>query len=79
MPYGYYEFVRVFAFVVFIYLAYKSKQEKSDFLLVLHSIGALLFNPIFTVALGRDIWRIVDVIYAILLVYSIIKERLKSV
>ena len=38
-------------------------------------ISALLVQPFFKVALGRDIWNIVDVMWAVILVVSIFKKK----
>ena len=38
-------------------------------------ISALLVQPFFKVAIGREIWNIVDVIWAVILLVSIIKKK----
>lgn len=77
MPYGFYNLVRFVAMLGFGYLAYdyyKSGQEKFTFV-----FGALLlmFQPFFKIALGRDLWNVVDVIVAVGLIYLLIKEYKK--
>jgi len=78
MPYGYYQLVRVVSFVGFIYLGIKNYQSQRYLLVVAFSIGALLFNPFFKIALGRLIWNIVDVIYAVILIFSLYINRKTS-
>ena len=75
MPYGYYQLVRVVSFVGFVYLGIRNYHLKLYELVAAFSIGVILFNPFFTIVLGRLIWNIVDVIYAGLLFYSIYKTK----
>ena len=75
MPYGYYQLFRFTAMVVFFYLAY-AEQEKKEWMIV-WIVSGLLVQPFFKVALGRDIWNIVDVIWAVLLIVSVIKKLKK--
>ena len=37
--------------------------------------SAILINPIFKIALGRELWNIIDIIWAILLIASIFVNR----
>lgn len=70
-PYGYYQLVRFIALVGFSVLAYFSYQQKQNILLFFYAALAILFQPIFKIALGRNIWNIVDVLVAICLMGSI--------
>ncbi len=72
MPYGYYQLYRFIALGAFLYLAY-IEHENIGWLSI-WIISALLVQPFFKVALGRDIWNIVDVIFAVLLVISLKKK-----
>ena len=72
MPYGYYQLYRFIALGAFLYLAYTEQENKGW--LSIWIISALLVQPFFKVALGRDIWNIVDVIFAVLLVISVKKK-----
>ena len=71
--YGYYQFVRFVGMIGFLLLANFDKEDKP--ILVLWISSAILINPIFKIALGRTIWNIVDVIWAIILIVSLVKER----
>ena len=68
--YGYYELVRFLGMVVFGILAYDN-YEKNKTWFVIWLSSAILINPIFKIALGRELWNIVDIIWAILLIVSI--------
>jgi len=69
MPYGYYQLYRFIAMGIFFYLAY-AEQEKKGWMVV-WIISGLLVQPFFKVALGRDIWNIVDAIWVVMLIVSI--------
>jgi len=74
MPYGFYEFTRFAAFAGFGYLAYKGYTKESKDLTILYIFLAVLFQPFFKLALGREMWNIVDVLVAIFLTYRIYKN-----
>lgn len=74
MPYGYYEFVRFAAMVGFGYLAFESKKEGNDQGMWIYGALALLFQPFLKIALGREIWNVVDVIVGIGLLISLKKK-----
>ena len=75
MPYGFYEFVRFVALIAFGILAYQSKEKEDKTELIIFISLALLFQPLFKIALGRTLWNIVDVITAIYLLISIVKNK----
>jgi hypothetical protein len=78
MPYGFYELVRFIGLLGFGLLAYKASQKQDKTLSIVYVVLALLFQPFFKIALGRDIWNIVDVIVAIGLLISLyIKDNSK--
>jgi hypothetical protein len=72
MPFGYYQLYRVIALGGFIYLAYNDQESKEW--VTVWIISALLVQPFFKLALGRDIWNIVDVVWAGILSYSIKRD-----
>jgi len=77
MPYGYYEFVRFAGLVGFTILAYQANDQGKQGEVVLFAALALLFQPFFKIALGREIWNIVDVVVGIGLILSVFKTRRK--
>lgn len=74
MPYGYYQFVRVATFVIFAFLAFKAYQDKQTALVIIYAISSVLFNPIFKIALGRQIWQIIDVALAVTLCLTLLGD-----
>ena len=75
MPYGYYQLVRFLALGGFGFLAYQSYKDKQETQMLIYGSLALLFQPFFKVALGRELWNVVDVVVAIGLIFSILKNR----
>lgn len=79
MPYGYYELVRFLAMIGFALLAYYENTKKNDLFMIVFIALALLFQPFFKIALGRDLWNIIDVIVAVFLIYYyILTNKTKS-
>ena len=73
MPYGYYQLYRFLALGVFLYLAYE-EQDKKEWMIV-WLMSALLVQPIFKIALGREIWNLVDIAFALILIISAFKKE----
>lgn len=75
MPYGYYEFIRFAAMVSFAIMAYQYAEKDKGPLAMTFGVLALLFQPLFKIALGRAMWNVVDVVVAIGLVLLWFKEQ----
>ncbi len=71
MPYGFYELVRFVALVGFAILAYQANKEEKQIEMIIYIGLVLLFQPFFKIALGREIWNIVDVVVGISLITSL--------
>lgn len=71
MPYGFYQFVRFAGMVGFILLAFDANKAGKQTEMIIYGSLALLFQPLFKIALGRQIWNIVDVIIGIGLIISL--------
>jgi len=71
MPYGYYEFVRFIAMVIFGVMAYKYCETRQMNWAVTFGALAVLFQPFIKIALGRMMWNVVDVIVAVLLIVNV--------
>lgn len=71
MPYGYYQLVRFVALVGFAILAYNANEQGQKTEAIIYVCLAILFQPLFKIALGREIWNIVDVIVGIGLILSL--------
>ena len=77
MPYGYYQFVRFVAMVIFSYLAYSANELNKKNEVIIYLGLALLFQPFIKIALGRTIWNIVDVVVGIGLIVSLFQSKTK--
>lgn len=75
MPYGYYQFVRFAALIGFAILAYEANQQNKQTEMIIYGSLALLFQPFFKIALGRDLWNMVDVIVGVGLIISVISNK----
>lgn len=71
MPYGFYELVRFSALVGFAILAYQAYQQKNTTAAVIYAALALMFQPSVKIALGRDLWNVIDVTVGIGLLLSL--------
>lgn len=79
MPYGFYQFVRFVGLIGFAILAYQANEQGRQTEMIIYGGLALLFQPFFKIALGREIWNIVDVIVGVGLIVSIfIKSKLSN-
>lgn len=78
MPYGFYQFVRFVALIGFGILAYKANEANKNTEIIIYGGLALLFQPFFKIALGREMWNIIDVIVGIGLIISLFINREKS-
>ena len=78
MPYWYFQLVRIFGTIGFAYLAYISYKNKVRYTPYIFGIAAILLNPIVKISFGREIWNVIDVMLAGILIVSIfLKDKLK--
>lgn len=78
MPYGYYQFVRFAGLLGFALLAYRAYEHGIQTEMIIYGGLALLFQPFFKIALGRQMWNIVDVVVGVGLLISILMNSRKS-
>ena len=74
MPYGYFNLVRFVMMVAFGVLAYQYYLRNKVAATWIFGALAVLFQPIYKIALGRTLWNVVDVIVALLLIALFIME-----
>jgi len=78
-PYGYYVLLRWVCCGVFAYLAIQAlNQEKQEWVWIL-AITAIIYNPIFRVHLGRDIWSVVNVATIGVAIASVFSLKIKLI
>ncbi len=79
MPYWYYQLVRIFGTIGFAYLAYNDYKNKMRFTPYVFGVAAILLNPIAKVSFGREMWNVIDVVLAgILLLTIFLKDKFKG-
>ncbi len=71
MPYGYYQLVRFIALIGFAILAYIANEQKQKIEAIVFICLAILFQPLIKIALGRELWNVVDVVVGIGLIVSL--------
>ncbi|MGY6522422.1 MAG: DUF6804 family protein [Mongoliitalea sp.] len=71
MPYGYYQLVRFLAFFGFSILAYHANKKDNQIAMIVYIGLALLFQPFLKIALGRQMWNLVDIIAGLGLLISV--------
>ena len=78
MPYGFYLFVRFAGLIGFAILAYQAHEQGRQTEMIIYGGLALLFQPFFKIALGRQMWNVVDVVVGIGLIISIFMKQKES-
>jgi hypothetical protein len=72
LPYGYYQFVRFVALIGFAILAFQANEKENKTEMIIYVCLAILFQPLFKISLGRELWNIVDVVAGVGLIISIL-------
>lgn len=76
MPYGYYTIVRISVMCLAVYIGIKSIGENHAGLTIICGGLTILFQPFFKIALGKELWNIVDVLVTVgIVVYIIYNKR----
>ena len=78
MPYSFYQFIRFAGLVGFAVLAYQAHEQGRQTEMIIYAGLALLFQPFFKIALGRQMWNIVDLVVVIGLLISIFMKPKES-
>ena len=78
MPYSYFQLVRIAGLAGFAWLAYKDSSKADKSLMIVWIVSALLINPFLRVPLGRHVWNVVDIVWAIVLLITIWWDLKKS-
>jgi hypothetical protein len=75
LPYGYFQFVRLAALIGFGVLAFHANEVGKQNEMILYIVLAILFQPIYKIALGRELWNVVDIVVGLGLLISIFLNR----
>jgi len=71
MPYSYFQLVRFVALIGFALLAHTANEQGQKLETIIYVCLGILFQPFFKIALGRQIWNIVDIVVGIALIVSL--------
>lgn len=74
MPYGYFQLVRFIGMTSFVWFAYLDNAKDNKSLAIFWGCSAILINPIIKIALGRTIWNIIDAVWALVLLATIVYD-----
>lgn len=70
--YGFYQLVRFLACIGFAILCFvQYKREPKSWMSWVLGVLSLLFNPIFPIYLGKELWAVVDIAAAAFLVLNV--------
>jgi len=69
--YFYFQLVRSIGMIGFFILGIKQRRDGNELLSYIWLFSAVLINPLIKVSLGRELWNVVDVIWALLLMYTL--------
>lgn len=75
MPYGYFQLVRFLGMIGFGYLAFKEYEVNNNNMMIFYACSSVLINPICKITLGREIWNIVDFIWIIVIIGTLITKK----
>lgn len=78
LPYEYYQLIRFLGMVGFGILAFKNYSHQETWYVIWLS-SAILINPIFKIYLGRDLWKLIDIVWVVLLTVSLVKYDRKTI
>ena len=70
-PYGYYMLLRFICCAIFAYLSVQAVARRKVGWAWILGVTAAIYNPFFLVALGRDLWCVVNIVTAGMAVTSI--------
>ena len=71
LPMGYYQLLRVVICGTAIYIAYVSHSLEKNVWSWIMGFIALIFNPLFQLHLGRDLWMVMDFVTLVLFIIAI--------
>jgi hypothetical protein len=70
-PYGYYTLLRLVVCGTSAFIAYRAYEFHRQFLTYLAGFLALLFNPFVPIHLDKELWSILDLLSALIILISI--------
>ena len=80
LPYFYFQLVRIVGMTGFVLLAYFDRKSERNAIAIVWICSAIIINPIIKIPLGRTLWNVIDIIWVILFIATIVYEinRIKN-
>ena len=79
MPYGYYQLIRIISTILFCYFSWYHFNLNENLYAIPFLFLAVLFQPFLKIALGRELWNIVDVIVGVFLIVNVfVSNKIKK-
>ena len=75
LPYGYYQLLRWVTCAVAVFIAVMGYRWGKVWATWVFGLVAILFNPLWPIHLTREIWRPIDLVYAVLFITSVFVLR----
>lgn len=76
LPYGFFTLLRLLVCGATAYTAWLAFRNDNQLWTWIHGFIALVFNPIFSLHLGRALWTAVDLTVAVILIISMFAFKL---
>jgi hypothetical protein len=64
--------------VGFAFLAFSEYEKENKGWVIFYIVSSILINPIFKISLGRELWNIIDIIWSVILIGSILLTKNKE-
>ncbi|WP_028313217.1 DUF6804 family protein [Desulfatibacillum aliphaticivorans] len=61
-PYGYYVFLRIVLFIICIFFVIDAKEKQNTPMAVAFGITGIIYNPVMSIHLTREIWSVINVL-----------------
>ncbi|ACL06899.1 hypothetical protein Dalk_5229 [Desulfatibacillum aliphaticivorans] len=61
-PYGYYVLLRIVLFIVCIFFVIDAKEKLNTPMAVAFGITGIIYNPVISIHLTREIWTVINVL-----------------
>ena len=72
LPYGYYQILRIVVCGAAAYVAFMAYNWHKNLATWLFGFIVVLFNPLIPIHLSRELWQLIDLICAILLIFIVV-------
>lgn len=72
---GFYTFLKFVIFATALYLAWLSYESKRESWVWTFALIAIIFNPFIPLYFSKDVWKVLDILTAVVLLVSVLKIK----